>query len=334
MTTTNRAFIKAYRHDTAQPANTVAPLAAAAVAAEHAAATRAAVGASTATSTTANTQTAASTTMRPVERTHSTSEKRPLSSFIPQSTTSQPTILHAPPWPQPVHQASETEPSDFHAGTTVASFQWPAVCRMLIQQSSVQLDHVTRLMFARADAGNSIIGVMGLFPRVGATTTALCLASRAASRGRRVVLGDGNFRRPRLASWLEAVPTAGWDEVLKHTAKLPDAVIHATDDNLDLLALSGRPLKDAQPVVGGLQAAVTAGVLRHAYDLVLLDLGAFFEPTSQPVLLELVSNLGVDAIVAVAGPEHADARDLGTIVEYLDISGCELLGVIENRAVK
>ena len=327
MTTTNRAFIKAYRHDTAQPASTVAPLAAAA---EHATATRATAGASTATSTTTGTRTAVDTATRPVERTHSTSEKRPLSSFIPQAALPPSTIPHAPP----VHQAAETEPSDFHAGTTVASFQWPAVCRTLIQQSSVQLDHVTRLMFARADAGNSIIGVMGLFPRVGATTTALCLASRAASRGRRVVLGDGNFRRPRLASWLDAVPTAGWDEVLKHTAKLPDAVIHATDDNLDLLALSGRPLKDAQPVVGGLQAAVTAGVLRHAYDLVLLDLGAFFEPTSQPVLLELISNLGVDAVVAIAGPEHADARDLETIVEYLDVSGCELLGVIENRIPK
>ena len=44
--------------------------------------------------------------------------------------------------------------------------------------------------------------------------------------------------------------------------------------------------------------------------------------------------MGVDAVVAIAGPEPADRRDLATIVEHLDRSGCELLGVIENRVAK
>ena len=293
MSTTNRAFIKAFRHDAAQPAGAAAPPA---LAAEHAA-VRATVGVAAAGS-----------------------EKRPLASFIPQT--------------QPAHKVRDDEQSDFQAGTTIASFQWPLVCRTLVQQSSMQLDNVVRLLMARAGVGNSLIGVLGLFPRIGATTTALCLASRAAARGRRVILGDANFRSPRLASLLDAVPTAGWEEVLKHSAPLSDAVIHATDDNLDLLALGNRLVKDPQPMVGGLQAAVTAGVLRHAYDLSILDVGAFFDPMSQPVLLELVSNLGVDAVVAIAGPGPADRRDLATVVEYLDRSGCELLGIIENRVAK
>jgi Mrp family chromosome partitioning ATPase len=247
-------------------------------------------------------------------------EKRPLSSFIPR----EPAIAETP----------NEEQINFAPGTTVASFNWPAVCRTLKQQSSVHLDNVVRLLMARAGAGHSLIGVLGLFPRVGATTTALCLASRAASRGRRVILADGNFRSPRLASLLDAVPTAGWEEVMKHTAPLADAVVRSTDDNLDLLALGSRLVKDPHPMVGGLQAAVSAGVLRHAYELAILDVGTFFDPISQPILLELVSNLGVDAVVAVAGPGPADRRDVATIVEYLDRSGCELLGVIENRAAK
>jgi MinD-like ATPase involved in chromosome partitioning or flagellar assembly len=196
------------------------------------------------------------------------------------------------------------------------------------------LDQVVRLLQLRARAGNSLIGVMGLFARVGATTTALCLAARAGGRGRRVIVADGNLVRPRVASLLDAVPTAGWEEFLKHSAPLADAAIHAVSDNLDVLALGSRPAKDPQALAGGLQAAVTAGVLRHAYDLVLLDLGTFFDPTSQPILLELASNMGVDAVVAVTGPEPADPRDLATIVEHLDRSGSELLGVIENRVAK
>jgi Mrp family chromosome partitioning ATPase len=305
MSTTNRAFIKAFRHDAAQPAGSGG---APAPTAEQAPTKRATVD-------------SVAQSGGPVQ---ATTEKRPLSSFIPREQPALESVIETP----------SDEQIDFQPGTTVASFNWPAVCRTLMQQSNIQLDNVVRLLMARAGAGHSLIGVLGLFPRIGATTTALCLASRAASRGRRVILADGNFRNPRLASLLDAVPTAGWEEAMKHTAPLADAVIHSTDDNLDLLAVGSRLVKDPQPMVGGLQAAVTAGVLRHAYDLAIMDIGAFFDPISQPVLLELVSNLGVDAVVAVAGPGPADRRDVATIVEHLDRSGCELLGIIENRSAK
>ena len=216
----------------------------------------------------------------------------------------------------------------------MASFAWPPVCRTLLQQSGPQLDHVIRIMLTRAKAGNSLIGVLGMFPRIGATTTTLCLGMRTAGRGPRVILADGNFHNPRLAPLLDAVPTAGWEDVLKHSAPLADAVIRATGDQLDLLALGKRPVKEPQPLVGGLQAAMTAGVLRHTYDLAIMDLGAFFDPHSQPTVIELISNMGLDAAVAIAGPEPADPRDLATIAEHLGRSGCELLGVIENRTVR
>jgi Mrp family chromosome partitioning ATPase len=305
MSTTNRAFIKAYRHDAAQAEAVGEP----ATAAQQRSASRVgSVGPAPHREIGVNAQTA------PADR-------RPLSSFIAH--------------PKATEVTSERgREKVMQPGTTVASFHWPAVCRTLVQQGGQQLDHVLRVMFARAGAGNSLIGVLGMFPRIGATTTALCLASRAAGRGRRVILCDCHFRNPRIASLLEAVPTAGWEEVLRHQATLADATIRASSDQLDLLAMLARPLKDPEALAGGLQAAVTAGVLRHEYDLAILDLGAFFDPVSQPTLLELVANMGVDAVVAIAGPEPADPRDIETIVEHLGNRGCELLGVIENRIAK
>jgi Mrp family chromosome partitioning ATPase len=305
MSTTNRAFIKAYRHDAAQ----TAPVGEPTIAAEQRSAVRVgSVGSALHREVGVHVQMAAG-------------DRRPLSSFITR--------------PQTTEVAAESAPENvLQPGTTVASFQWPVVCRTLLQQSGQQLDHVIRVMFARAGAGNSLIGVLGMFPRFGATTAALCLASRAAGRGRRVILGDCHFRSPRVASLLEAVPTAGWEEVLRHSATLADATIRASSDQLDVLAMVARPLKDPQALAGGLQAAVTAGVLRHAYDLAILDLGAFFDPVSQPTMLELVANMGVDAAVAISGPEPADRRDIETIVEHLGHRGCELLGVIENRIAK
>jgi Mrp family chromosome partitioning ATPase len=250
-----------------------------------------------------------------------TGPKQPLSTFIarPQSA----------PQPAPNVDANFLEP-----GTTVASFQWPAICRMLNQQTGPQLDRVADVLRAQAEAGHSLVGVMGLFPRVGATTAALCLASRAARRAGRTILVDGNFCRPRIAPWLDVVPTVGWEEVLKHASPLADAVIRATDDKLDILALGPKAAKNPQPLAEGLQTAVSAGVLRHAYDLVLVDLGTFFDPTSQPVVLELARNMGIDTVVAVAGPEPADPRDMATIVEFLEPLGCQLAGTIQNRAPK
>jgi Mrp family chromosome partitioning ATPase len=244
--------------------------------------------------------------------------KLPLSSFINQS--------------KPAEPATETDDdSVLRPGTTVASFQWPKVCRTLNSQCGEQLDRVIDLLRTQADAGHSLIGLMGLFPRVGATTATLCLAARAARRVRRTVLVDANFCHPRIAAWLDAVPTAGWDEVLKHSSPLADAIVRATDERLDLLALGSKPLKNPQTQAAGLQAAMTAGVLRHAYDMAIIDLGTFFDPASQPIVLELVRNMGIDSVVAVVGAEPVDRRDLATVVDYLEPIGCQILGTIENR---
>jgi Mrp family chromosome partitioning ATPase len=321
MTSTNRAFIKAYRHDAAQPA----PATPATQVVRESQVVRGspdpaqigAVGRPAVVEVARLGDRPQQVEDRPQ---HSTTPKRPLSSFIAQSRAAQQT-------------AATEQTTFFRPGTTVATFHWPAVCRVLTQQCGPQLDNVAELAIAKAHAGRSMIGVMGLFPKRGATSLALCVAARIAQRGRQIILVDGNFATPRLAAWLDIVPTAGWEEALKHAAQLSDAAIHATGDRLDLLALGTKKVKNAAQLVGGLQAAVTAGVLRHAYDIVLVDLGAYFDAVSQPILLELVRNLGIDAVVAVSGPQPTDVRDMGTISDNLGRSGCELLGVIENRCV-
>jgi Mrp family chromosome partitioning ATPase len=222
----------------------------------------------------------------------------------------------------------------FRPGTTVASFHWPEVCRTLLRSCGQQLAQVTDLLESHAEAGRSLVGVLAMHPGDGATTTTLCLASRLADRRRRVIVVDGSFRKPRLATLLEAEPTAGWQDVLKHGAPLTDAVVRAADDRIDLLALSETMPKDALRLVAGLQAVVTAGVLRHAYDHVLLDCGAFADADSQPLMLELLRNMGIDAAIAVTSPRRAEHAGIHELAAHLSRNGCEFLGTIENRTSK
>src|SRR4051812_28757738 len=163
MSTTNRAFIKAYRQDAPQPAPVRKD---AGTTKEPPAPSRAPA------------QTTTGTTSRPGERQRigaasPPAERRPLSSYIasPQPATHQPVEQQ---------RVDKSHGETFQPGTTIASFQWPPVCRTLLQHSGGQLDQIVKILFTRARAGNSLVGVLGLFPRIGATTTALCLASRAA----------------------------------------------------------------------------------------------------------------------------------------------------------
>lgn len=261
---------------------------------------------------------------RPVSKVRSNattpiSEKRPLSSFIASTGIAR--------------LDSEPAESDFfRPGTTIASFHWPEVCRILTRHSTDQLSRVADVLITHADAGRSLVAVLGMSRACGATTMALCLASRLAERGRRVVLVDGNFLKPQLAATLEAEPTSGWQDVLKQGTPLTDAVVRATDDRIDLLALSENVPHDPLRLVGGLQAVVTAGVLRHAYDHVLIDAGAYRDAKSRPIMLELIRNMGVDAAIAITSPVVNDSHDVAALADQLGRSGCELLGSISNRA--
>ena len=60
--------------------------------------------------------------------------------------------------------------------------------------------------------------------------------------------------------------------------------------------------------------------------------GAVLEPGSYAAISLLVRNMTIDAAVAVSSPLTAVADDVTIAGQLLDEDGCELLGVIENRA--
>src|SRR4051812_40391862 len=131
MSTTNRAFIKAYRQDTADESSAAkAP----AMLNPSGAPTREAAVRTVATAVAAG-------PIRPGPDPQRTGMKLPLSSFIARP--------HSPVEPAQKENANFLIP-----GTTVASFQWPSLCRTLNQQASLQLDHVADLLRAQASAGH------------------------------------------------------------------------------------------------------------------------------------------------------------------------------------
>jgi Mrp family chromosome partitioning ATPase len=354
--TTNRAFIKAYRHDAAQPAPTPPALTAARQVAGMSATIRLVAAATDFESATSGQRLLSTApflesidvlppvanafegTTQIVGDFHAhqatagpqqvgnrietlAGRKRPLSAYIGRQRAER------------VATIESLNPA-FRPGTTVASFRWPATCRTLAQRCKTELDAVADLLVASAEQGRSMIGLIGLFAGGGSTTTLLALAARLAIRKRRILLIDGNFHRPQLAASLDAVPTAGWQEVLAGAAPLADAVIRAADDCLDLLALGATRADEPLRLIAGHEIESCSNVIRRNYELALIDLGAFFDVATRPIMLELVRKLGIDAALVVSQPDETDSRDLSTLAEQIGHSGCELLGRIENRVSK
>ncbi len=237
--------------------------------------------------------------------------KRPLSSYR----------LDAPP-PRP-------EPTALAVGMTVPSFRWPRVCRAINQLCAGPLDRIADVLESQANDARPLVGIASLHAGDGATTALMCLAHRLAMRGRPTIVVDGNFAAPSLARRLGVEPAVCWQEVLQHGIPVGDAVVRATDDRLDLLPLDAKS-PDASPLAASLQASVTAGVLRYAYDIALVDLGTICAPRSQPTVLELIGNMRMDAALVVTRP-HAAPDIIQSTAGLLDGQGCELLGTIENR---
>jgi Mrp family chromosome partitioning ATPase len=245
--------------------------------------------------------------------------RRPLSAFINRTN-----IEQAPA------ELPQVDPA-FQPETTVAAFRWPSICRAAWQRSAADYERVAELLLKQSAAERRLIGVAGLRPGDGCTTTLLCLAAAVAARDRRVILVDANFRSPQLAIQLGVEPAATWQNVLQHGLSVAEAVIRAERDRVDLLPLDVRGA-DGPLLAAGLQTSVTAGVLRYAYDVVLLDLGAILAPGSFATTIHLLANMRIDGALLVTDRRQTDESDLAMAADLLKEHGCEPLGTIENRA--
>jgi len=243
--------------------------------------------------------------------------KRPLSSFSLE------------------HPSMPAATSAFRPETVISAFHWPELCRALWSDYASQYERVADVLLATGRDGRPLVGITGLHTGDGATTTLLGLAVALVARKCRLAVVDANLRAPALAKLLGVEPTVGWADVLEHGLPVTEAMIRGQRDGLDLLpfAAAGRAAaRHAVPLASSLQTSVTAGVLRAAYDLVLIDLGSLLEPGSYAAISLLVRNMTIDAALAVASPHTAEADELTIAGQLLEEDGCELLGVVENRA--
>jgi capsular exopolysaccharide synthesis family protein len=179
---------------------------------------------------------------------------------------------------------------------------------------------------ASAPATGRVVAVVSTAPREGKSLTAVNLAAVLSARGERVLLVDGDLRRPQAEQMLRARRSPGLSDVLAGRVAAMDAVQDVPGTPLRLMA-SGSPVASPSDILEPSALARLLAGLRAHFGWIVVDtppLGA------APDALGLAA--ASDGVVVVLGAEMAHEAAASGMLERLRDAGGRVLGVVLSRA--
>jgi capsular exopolysaccharide synthesis family protein len=175
--------------------------------------------------------------------------------------------------------------------------------------------------FLEVGDGPRVLLVASAMPNEGRTTTALNLALALAQAGHKVVLVDGDLRRPRVASYLDIDQQVGLSTVLTGRSALGEALIATRFPRLT--ALGSGPVPDNPAELLESQAAKdVVRELGESFDYVIVD--------SPPTLVTDASILAANAqgVLLIARFGQTKRTQLNHAADVLGRAGAPLLGAV------
>lgn len=183
----------------------------------------------------------------------------------------------------------------------------------------------SNLQFVNVDATNRVIVLTSALPGEGKSSTSCNLALTLADAGQRVLLLEGDLRRPRAAAYLGLENAVGVTTVLLGRATIDEAV-QPVVENCDLLASGVIPPNPAELLQSDAMKRLLDQV-RSAYDFVLIDAPPLL-PVTDAALLAAES----DGAVLVVHHGSTRRDEVAGSVARLDAVGARLLGAVVNMS--
>jgi capsular exopolysaccharide synthesis family protein len=186
----------------------------------------------------------------------------------------------------------------------------------------------TNLESMRRSREARVLVVASSFPRDGKTTTACNLAITLANTGRRVLLVDGDLRKPSLHKLFDVPREPGFCDALV-SSQSPESLIRPTFvSNLDLLT-SGRDVPNPAELLASERLGQVLGEVRPNYDMVLIDSSPMLLVTD-PSIIAAVTD-GVILVVKIASIRRPD---LDVVGEMLKTLGVPSFGMVINGVTR
>jgi tyrosine-protein kinase Etk/Wzc len=183
----------------------------------------------------------------------------------------------------------------------------------------------TNLSFARGGTPAGVLLVTSASPGDGKSTAAANLAIAYAQAGKRVLLVDGDLRKPTLDETFGAKHKPGFTEVLRRAATLESAAQRTLVDKLFLLS-SGSIVGNAGELLGAEVVREFLVEARSSYDVVIFDSSPLLAVSDPSVLATFA-----EAVLLVVASGRTRAQEIEQSQDILNNVSVKITGVILNN---
>jgi capsular exopolysaccharide synthesis family protein len=182
----------------------------------------------------------------------------------------------------------------------------------------------TGILLSSGNRGSKVVLVTSAMPQDGKTTTSLNIAAVLAQAGSRVLLIDGDLRRPNIHRSLRLPNTAGLSTWLAGTDKEHPKTLPSGIPNLDILPTGPKPPYPAELLGLSVFGEMLEG-FRSEYDHVVIDSPPVLSVTDA-VLMSALS----DSVLLVIRSRNTTKGALRRSLKVLHQANARIMGVVLN----
>jgi tyrosine-protein kinase Etk/Wzc len=182
----------------------------------------------------------------------------------------------------------------------------------------------TNLQFTGVDKPLRTLLITSSLPREGKTLTSANLAISYAEFGHRVLIIDGDMRKPKQHDIFNIKISPGLSDYLARGMSLKDVIYPTKSDNLKVLPCGTLPPNPSE-MVGSLQMGELIQKVSEKFDLVIID-----SPPVQIVSDAMLLATKVSYVTLVVKFGLTQLRDIQETLDILERVKAPILGVIFN----
>lgn len=172
--------------------------------------------------------------------------------------------------------------------------------------------------------GSRLIGITSPNPQEGKSFTSINLAYSLAKDDHKVLLIDGDMRRPTLANVLSIFNSRGLSNLLVDE-DIDDAVNHGVlHENLDVICSGALPPNPSE-LLGSKAMEDLMGKFREMYDFVIVDL-----PPVNAVADPLIASKRLDGTMLVIRHGYTRKKNVRAAIRQLRFAEIKILGYVYN----
>jgi len=165
----------------------------------------------------------------------------------------------------------------------------------------------TNLQFVNVDSPLRVLVVTSSSAQEGKSTTAANLALTIAETGRRVLLIEGDLRRPKVAEYLGLEGSVGLTNVLAGQVDVKDVLQPWGHGNMTVLPSGSIPANPSE-LLGSHSMKRLLDSLKKSFDIIIID-----TPPLLPVTDAAVTAVFADGAVVIVGPVADEVAEDGVV---------------------